>query len=165
MKRRTLVAGIGNIFLSDDGFGVEVANSLKARPMPDGVRIAEFGIRGVHLAYELLDGYDSLVLIDAVPLGEQPGTVAVIEPDMTSLQNEEAQVMDAHSMNPAIVLGTLARLGGSVDKILIIGCQPGCLEEGMGLSAPVAAAVQPAVEMCCQVVANLHQTSGKETAA
>lgn len=165
MTRQTLVAGIGNIFLSDDGFGVEVSNSLKSRQMPEGVRVAEFGIRGVHLAYELLDGYDSLVLIDAVPMGEEPGTVAVIEPDVASLQSDEAQIMDAHSMSPAVVLGTLARLGGSVEKILIVGCQPGSLEEGIGLSAPVAAAVEPAVEMCCQVVANLYQTSGKETAA
>jgi hydrogenase maturation protease len=165
MTRQTLVAGIGNIFLGDDGFGVEVANSLKSRQMPEGVRVAEFGIRGVHLAYELLDGYDSLVLIDAVPMGEVPGTVAVIEPDVASLQSDEAGVLDAHSMNPAIVMGTLARLGGSVEKILIVGCQPASLEEGIGLSEPVAAAVEPAVEMCCQVVANLYQTSGKETAA
>ena len=165
MTARILVAGVGNIFLGDDGFGVEVANSLKSRQMPEGVRVAEFGIRGVHLAYELLDGYDSLVLIDAVPMGEVPGTVAVIEPDVASLQSDEAGVLDAHSMNPAIVMGTLARLGGSVEKILIVGCQPASLEEGIGLSEPVAAAVEPAVEMCCQVVANLYQTSGKETAA
>ncbi len=165
MTRQTLVAGIGNIFLSDDGFGVEVANHLKSRQMPEGVRVTDFGIRGVHLAYELLDGYDSLVLIDAVPMGEEPGTVAVIEPDVASLQGNDAEVMDAHSMNPAVVMGTLARLGGSVEKILIVGCQPGSLEEGIGLSGPVAAAVGPAVEMCCQVVANLYQTSGKETAA
>ena len=81
---RVLVAGIGNIFLGDDGFGVEVASRLAARPLPDGVRVEDFGIRGVHLAYELLDGYDVLVLVDAVPIGEAPGTVAVIEPDPPS---------------------------------------------------------------------------------
>ena len=77
-----LVAGIGNIFLADDGFGVEVAQRLRRPALPDGVRVEDFGIRGVHLAYELLDGYDALVLVDAVPMGEPPGTVAVIEPEL-----------------------------------------------------------------------------------
>ena len=155
MTRQTLVAGIGNIFLGDDGFGVEVANSLKSRQMPEGVRVAEFGIRGVHLAYELLDGYDSLVLIDAVPMGEVPGTVAVIEPDVASLQSDEAGVLDAHSMNPAIVMGTLARLGGSVEKILIVGCQPADLQDGMGLTPAVAAAVADAAQLCFQLVSEM----------
>ena len=79
---RVLVAGIGNIFLGDDGFGVEVADRLAGRTLPDGVQVADFGIRGVHLAYELLDGYDALVLVDAVPMGEPPGTVAIIEPEL-----------------------------------------------------------------------------------
>ena len=82
MTGRVLVAGIGNIFLGDDGWGVEVANQLARRPMPAGVRVADFGIRGVHLAYELLDGYDALVLIDAMPMSEAPGTIAVLEPDV-----------------------------------------------------------------------------------
>ena len=78
---RVLVAGIGNIFFGDDAFGVEVAQRLAGRPMPEGVKVVDFGIRGVHLAYELLDGYDALVLVDALPMGEPPGTVAVIEPE------------------------------------------------------------------------------------
>ena len=90
MTRRVLVAGIGNIFLSDDGFGVEVATRLAARTLPDGVRVEDFGIRGVHLAYELLDGYDALVLIDAVPMGEPPGTLAVIEPEPDMGDTSEA---------------------------------------------------------------------------
>jgi len=83
-ERRVLVAGIGNIFLSDDGFGVEVAQRLLTRPVPDGVRVEDFGIRGVHLAYELLDGYETLVLVDAVPMGEAPGTVALLEPEISA---------------------------------------------------------------------------------
>jgi hydrogenase maturation protease len=159
-----LVAGIGNIFLGDDGFGVEVATRLASRSMPDGVKVADFGIRGVHLAYELMDGFQSLVLIDAVPLGEEPGTLAVLEPDLESLQDHAAP-LDAHSMSPAVVLATLTRLGGRVKRVLVVGCQPAHTEEGIGLSPSVAAAVEPAVNLCCQVVADLHQRSGKESAA
>ena len=81
MRGSTLVAGIGNVFLTDDAFGVEVAHRLTSRALPEGVRVDDFGIRGIHLAYELLEGYDALVLIDAVPMGEPPGTLAVLEPD------------------------------------------------------------------------------------
>ena len=103
---KILVAGIGNIFLGDDGFGVEVAARLAGAELPEGVRVEDFGIRGVHLAYELLDGYDALVLVDAVPMGEPPGTVAIIEPDPVepTWANPAAPAMDAHSMNPAVVL-------------------------------------------------------------
>lgn len=166
MKAKVLVAGIGNIFLGDDGFGVEVATRLAAQPMPDGVRVVDFGIRGVHLAYELLDGYDVLVLVDAVPIGEPPGTLAVIEPDglaMPGAGDDAAPALDAHSMNPSVVLGMLTRLGGSVDRILIVGCQPATLEEGIGLSRPVAAAVDRAVELCGHVIADIFQPVGKET--
>jgi hydrogenase maturation protease len=163
---RVLVAGIGNIFLSDDGFGVEVVTRLTGRTVPDGVRVADFGIRGVHLAYELLDGYDVLVLVDAMPMGEPPGTLAVIEPDpMPRPQHGDdvAPVVDAHSMSPGVVLGMLAGLGGSVERIVIVGCEPANLDEGIGLSSPVAAAVDPAVDLCVDVLAELFETAGKET--
>jgi hydrogenase maturation protease len=162
VSRGVLVAGIGNIFLSDDGFGVEVANGLAARALPPGVRVADFGIRGVHLAYELLDGYEGLVLIDAVPMGEPPGTLAVIEPDADgslSGVDQEALVIDAHSMSPSVVLATLDRLGGSVRWIMVVGCQPGRLDEGIGLSPAVAAAVPGAVELCLELVADVMQSA------
>jgi len=159
-----LVAGIGNIFLSDDGFGVEVATRLEGRPMPDGVKVGDFGIRGVHLAYELLDGFQSLVIVDALPLGDEPGTLAVVEPDLDGIENGAAS-MDAHSMSPAVVLATLSRLGGRLRRVLVVGCQPASVDEGIGLSPRVAAAVEPAVELCCRVVADLCRTSGKESAA
>ena len=92
---RNLVAGIGNIFLGDDGFGVEVANRMAGTPMPEGTQVTDFGIRGVHLAYELLEGYDALVLVDAVPLGEPPGTIAVLEPEQFE-QGDDATALDAH---------------------------------------------------------------------
>jgi hydrogenase maturation protease len=166
-----LVAGIGNIFLSDDGFGVEVARRLAASP-PPGVRVADFGIRGVHLAYEMLDGFDGVILVDAVPMGEPPGTLAVMEPERPGPGRpgpggpgppDQEQVLDAHSMSPDVVLGMLARLGGTIDRIYVVGCQPACLDEGMGLSAPVAAAVEDATVLCRQLAADMVQLVGKET--
>lgn len=165
MTRRVLVAGIGNIFLGDDGFGVEVINRLTTRDVPDGVKVADFGIRGVHLAYELLDGYDALVLVDAVPMGDAPGTLAVIEPGPSPSPAEGddvAPVVDAHSMNPGVVLGMLAGLGGTVERIVIVGCEPATLEEGIGLSQPVAEAVDRAVGLCEDVLAELLENAGKE---
>jgi hydrogenase maturation protease len=161
---RVLVAGVGNIFLGDDGFGVEVANRLAAVPMPENVHIADYGIRGVHLAYELLEGYDALVLIDALPMSEAPGTVAVIEPDMAALTTRDddvAPAMDAHSMNPGVVLGMLGGLGGTVDLIRVVGCEPATIEEGIGLSAPVAAAVDDAVSVVTQLVEEISGNAGR----
>ena len=115
--------------------------------MPDGVRVADFGIRGVHLAYELLDGYDALVLVDAVPMGEAPGTWRSSSPIRAATErgDDVAPVVDAHSMNPGVVLGMLAGLGGRVDRIVIVGCEPATLDEGIGLSRSVAAAVEPSM--------------------
>jgi hydrogenase maturation protease len=146
---RTLVAGIGNIFFRDDAFGVEVAGRLVGRPLPEGVRVEDFGIRGVHLAYELLEGYDTLVLVDALSTGEEPGTVSVFEP---SLDDLPGAAMDAHTMDPGTVLATLAGLGGRVERVLIVGCEPAAVDEGMGLSAPVAAAVDVAAQTVMDLV-------------
>ena len=169
MTRRVLVAGIGNVFQSDDAFGVEVATLLAARTLPPGVRVEDFGIRGVHLAYELLDGYECLILIDAVDLRDAPGTLAVIRPDSSEAtgadSDEIAPVVDAHSMSPDVVLGTLANLGGSVGEIFVVGCQPESLDEGMGLTAPVAAAVDGAVRLCHQLVADVLRPVRKESRA
>ena len=161
---RILVAGIGNIFLGDDGFGVEVANRMVGVPMPEGTQVTDFGIRGVHLAYELLEGYDALVLIDAVPLGEPPGTIAVVEPEQLVREGDDAPTLDAHSMNPAVVLGALAGLGGEVGRVLIVGCQPAVIDETMGLSEPVAAAVDVAVGVVRDLVTELCEMR-KETCA
>lgn len=169
MSRRVLVAGIGNIFLSDDGFGVEVANRVASRSLPPGAQVADFGIRGVHLAYELLEGYDGVILADAVPMKETPGTVAVIEPDETYIRrlaatpDDPEPAFDAHNMSPELVLSTLSRLGGSVGRMLVVGCQPATVEEGMGLSPPVAAVVDDAVELCLQLVTEIMQPAGKGT--
>jgi hydrogenase maturation protease len=159
MTRRVLVAGIGNVFQSDDAFGVEVATLLATRTLPAGVRVEDFGIRGVHLAYELLEGYDGLVIVDAVPMGEPHGTLAVIEPDPDAEgiggTAGEVPVVDAHTMSPDLVLATLRRLGGSVERILIVGCQPADLRDGMGLTPAVAAAVEGAATLCLHLVSEM----------
>ena len=153
---KVLVAGIGNIFLGDDGFGVEVAARLRGADLPEGVRVEDFGIRGVHLAYELLDGYDALVMVDAVPMGEPPGTVALIEPDPAGEVDESGgPAMDAHSMNPAVVLEMLAAMGGQVGRVVVVGCQPSVIDEGMGLSPTVEAAVERGVVAVHEVLAEL----------
>jgi hydrogenase maturation protease len=152
-----LVAGVGNIFLSDDAFGVEVANRLAGETFPPGVKVADFGIGGVHLAFELLEGYDAAILVDAVPRGGEPGTVYVIEPEVDADATEG--LVDAHGLEPESVLALLDRLGGRVGRVLIVGCEPATVEEGMGLSAPVAAAVPQAVGVVRSLVSELGERS------
>jgi hydrogenase maturation protease len=141
-----LVAGIGNIFLGDDGFGCEVARRLLEQPLPERVRVVDYGIRGMHLAYDLLDGYDTLVLVDALP-GEpgqgEPGDVAVLEVGADDLGSG---ALDAHGMDPVAVLASLEGLGGRLPRTLVVGCRPLDVAEGMGLTGPVAAAVDVAVD-------------------
>jgi hydrogenase maturation protease len=157
---RVLVAGVGNIFLGDDGFGVEVANRMATRSWPDGVEVVEYGIRGVHLAYQLLEGYDALVLVDAVELGEEAGALAVIEPRIGST-GDDSPAVDAHTMSPDVVLGTLAHLGGSLERAYVVGCQPADLSESISLSPAVAAAVEPAIDLCLELISEILQPAGK----
>lgn len=158
MTDRVLVAGVGNIFLGDDGFGVEVASRLARRPLPDGVKVADFGIRGVHLAYELLDGYDCLVLLDAVGRGDAPATLSVLEPELAGVPAGAGggeDLMDAHKMPPESVLRLLSGLGGSLPKVIVVGCEPAVIGEQLGLSDEVAGAVEPAVEIVVDLLADL----------
>jgi hydrogenase maturation protease len=160
MTGRILVAGVGNIFLRDDGFGVEVVRHLLARTVPDGVEVSDFGIRGVHLAYQLMDGYDTLVLVDAVPRDFEPGTVFVLEPDITkpcpeaeeAVESGAAPLVDAHGMAPGSMLAVLDMLGGRVRRVLVVGCQPGDVSEGIGLTPAVEAAIPRAVDMVLEVI-------------
>jgi hydrogenase maturation protease len=157
--RRTLVAGIGNIFLGDDGFGSVVAQHLGQVQLPADVEVADIGIRGVHLAYQLLDGYDTLVLVDAMSRGDPAGTVTVLE---TSLAEHAAgdggPPVDPHGMGPDAVLRLLAGLaeplGAAVRRILVVGCEPATVAEGIGLSDPVAAAVPAAVSTVLDLIRN-----------
>jgi hydrogenase maturation protease len=155
-----LVAGIGNIFLGDDGFGVEVAQRLAGRVLPKGVRVTDFGIRGLDLAYALTDGPETTILIDACPRGAAPGTLYVIEPNLVALENStRPQVaVDAHSMNPMNVLGMAKAMGATLKRILLVGCEPETLgpEEGqMGLSEAVQNSLEPAVRLTESLVARI----------
>lgn len=158
---RIFVVGVGNIFLGDDGFGVEVVARMRRRPIPDGVRVEDFGIRGVHLAYELLEGsFDLVILIDTLDLQAAPGTITVFEPE---LDGGGDVLPDAHDLDPATVMGLLEGLGGSVGRMLVVGCQPATLQEQMGLSAPVEAAIDEAIAAVHELVQHHMSTYvGKE---
>lgn len=173
MSGRVLVAGVGNIFLGDDGFGVEVARRLADEPFPDWVRVKDFGIRGVHLAYELLDGYATTILVDAAPRGGRPGSVYVIEPDLDAGPaatpgapgGAETPLMDGHGMEPAAVFALLARLGGRPGRVVVVGCEPATVEEGIGLSPPVVAAVATAVGVVRDLIADQAKATEPGSAA
>ena len=159
-KPQILVAGIGNIFLGDDGFGVEVVRRLSGRDLPHNVRVTDFGIRGYDLAYALLDGYDTTILVDACPRGEPAGTLYVIEPDLPDLGGPEQQqsAVEAHGMNPLNVLRLATSMGGPLKRVLLVGCEPGTLgpEEGqMGLSEPIEAVVDDAVKLVESLIAKI----------
>ena len=143
-----LVAGIGNIFLGDDAFGVEVVRRLMQRGLPAHARVVDFGIRGLDLAYALQDGYETTILIDAFPHGQSPGTVSIVEPDQKEITSAPAALVEAHSMHPLNVLRMAAAMNGSLHRVLLVGCEPESLggDEGfMGLSSSVQAAVEEAV--------------------
>jgi hydrogenase maturation protease len=161
MNQEVLVAGVGNIFLGDDGWGVEVIRQLHSHELPDFVKVQDFGIRGVHLAYELLDGYDLLILVDAVPRGRDPGTVFVIEPDLTDAgagslaegaRGGNNPLIDAHGMEPASVFALLETLGGRVKRAIVVGCEPLDIGERMELSDPVAASIPEAVRIVRELI-------------
>jgi hydrogenase maturation protease len=179
---KVLIAGIGNVFLGDDGFGVAVAARLAGTALPKGVEVVDYGIRGMHLAYDLANGYDAAILVDATPRGGTPGTIYVIEPDlgtadpcpagadMVSAESATpdpgggsgtgvdammaaSPLFDAHGMQPDVVFGMLDMLGGDrPGRILVVGCEPASVDYGMELSEPVAAAVDDAVRVVLDMV-------------
>lgn len=163
MSGRVLVAGVGNVFLGDDGFGVEVARRLADEPLPANVEVVDFGIRGVHLAYELLEGYDTLVVVDAAPRGFDRGTVFVLEVDPAD--EIEASSLDAHDLSPESVLGMLKTLGGEVGRVWIVGCEPASIQEGIGLSPEVDRAVPDAVRAVRELIANRDAAAATDPAA
>jgi hydrogenase maturation protease len=178
MTGQTLIAGIGNIFLGDDGFGVEVASRLAGADLPAGVKVVDYGIRGMHLAYDLSSGYDAAILVDATARGGEPGTIYVIEPELGAASPAAAPapagepqpaaqpdpdpaaaaltgspLMDAHGMQPDVVFSMLDMLGGErPGRVLIVGCEPASIDYGMALSDPVAAAVDEAVRVVLELV-------------
>jgi hydrogenase maturation protease len=159
-----LIAGVGNIFLGDDAFGVEVARRLAERRWPDGVRVVDFGIRGLDLAYSILDGCGNVILVDAVARGQPPGTLYVMEPQLDDDEGAQPAAMpspmlDAHGMDPATVLRLIRQLGGPAVPIWLVGCEPvSWTDDGdlpTGLSEPVAAAVEEAVNLVQQIAERL----------
>jgi hydrogenase maturation protease len=160
VAKTILIAGIGNIFLADDGFGVKVAQRLAKQPFPPGVRVADFGIRGFDLTYALMEGYETTILVDAFPGEGTPGTLLVVEPDLSGLNSTEdsAGLVEPHAMNPLSVVRMARAMGGELKRLLLVGCVPGTLgpEEGqMELSEPVAAAVDEAVTVVGSLVTRI----------
>ncbi len=174
---RILVAGIGNIFLADDGFGVEVAHRLLERPLPPGVEVVDFGIRGLDLAYALQAGYAAVILVDAAPRGYPPGTLSVIEPELrdesggelpggidggSGLSSGRRSILEPHAMDPVRVLLLARQLGATLPPVRVVACEPGRLEPVEGadllveLSEPVRAAVGPAIELVEALIAEFR---------
>jgi hydrogenase maturation protease len=150
-RKRVLIAGVGNVFLGDDGFGVEVVKRLTGCELPEGVEVKDFGIRGMDLIYALQDDYDTVVFVDATPRGEEPGTVYLIEPE---IEDDRQMVLDTHGMDPVKVIKFARALGARPNRTLVVGCEPQVVISGedydemlMELSEPVQAAVEEAVKL------------------
>ncbi len=163
VRNMILVAGVGNIFLGDDAFGVEVVQRLATRKLPSNVRVTDFGIRSYDLAYALMEPWELVILVDAVPLNDVPGTVYLIEPELPKAGERPAAGFDGHTMNPASVLQLVSSLGGKVGRMLVVGCQPASVEADedgqMGLSEPVQAAVDEAIRMIEEIIARNRRTT------
>lgn len=172
-----LVAGVGNILMSDDGFGVEVVRRLTepdAEELPADVEVVDIGIRGMHLAYQLLDGYRALLIVDATERGGTPGELYLLEHDLSASPEENeipVGIPDAHGMTPDAVLAMLSSLAtasgqkptAGLSRVLVIGCEPANAEDGIGLSEPVAAAVPRAARAVHKVLAQLREEQDTET--
>ncbi len=155
---KILVAGIGNIFKGDDAFGSEVARRLMNEVWPSEVRITDFGIRSYDLAFALMEGYYATILVDATSRQQAPGTVYLIEPDLTQFGELDETMADAHSMNPVKVLQMLQTAESSAGKLYLVGCEPAILEieDGtIGLSKIVEASIPRAIELIRSLVNDL----------
>jgi hydrogenase maturation protease len=154
-----LVAAVGNLFLRDDGFGAEVVKRMQARVTPDGVSVLDFGTGGLDLAYEVMRGYDALVLVDTSRQGGEPGTLYVMEPDEDDFGGpiEDGETLDPHGMDPQTVLRFVKAVGGWPGKVVVVACEPQDVDDlGIGLTPVVAAAVDRAVALVDETVAELQ---------
>jgi hydrogenase maturation protease len=159
MKKRVMVAGVGNMFLKDDGFGAEVIKRMRRRDQPEGVEICDFGTGGLKLAYDLMKGYDALILVDSTPRNEEPGTLYVIEPEPEEFNAdlENGGPIDPHGADPVTVLRFVKAIGAWPGKISIIGCEPEEVEEfDVGLSEPVLEAVDGAVDLVEEAIEEIY---------
>jgi hydrogenase maturation protease len=163
--KRILIAGIGNVFLGDDGFGVEVVKRLAGRELPEGVEVKDFGIRGMDLAYALQDGYELVVFVDATPRGGEPGTVYLIEPEV---EDDGEVTLDTHGMDPVKVIKLSRALGARPTRTLVVGCEPRVVLGGedydemlMELSEPVRVAVDEAVKLVESLVQEISEEGNR----
>jgi len=156
---RILIAGIGNIFFGDDAFGGEVIKELIKSPLPEGFDAVDFGIRSYDLAYAIMDGYAATILVDITARGEPPGTVYLVELDQEKIGNLEATAPDGHSLDPVAVLRLTQSLGGQIERLYLVACEPAVLETEDGrieLSESVQAAVPEAVRMIRRLIDKLR---------
>jgi hydrogenase maturation protease len=163
--KQILVAGVGNAWLQDDAFGGEVARRLEAQGVPPGVTVMDFGTGGLDLAYEVMRGYHALIVIDASRRGSEPGTLYVIEPEMDEFAPEiaDGEMIDPHAMDPATVLRFVRASGGWPGKVVVIGCEPGEVDDvGLGLTPPVEAAVAGAIDLVLETIATLRTDAAYE---
>jgi hydrogenase maturation protease len=159
IERQILVAGVGNAWLRDDGFGGEVARRLAERDLPPGVTVTDFGSGGLDLAYEVMRGYDALVLVDVSRQGGEPGTLYVMAVDETDVGGEPAdgELLDPHGMDPQTVLRFVRMVGGWPGRVVVIACEPAVVEDvGLGLSDEVSSAVDSAVGLVLEQVSELR---------
>ena len=161
MTARVLVAGIGNVFLGDDGFGVEVARQLMRAQVPPDVTVVDVGIRALHLAYELLDPPDLLLIVDAASRGQPPGTLYLIEVDTSAVPEA---LGDAHGITVSTVLATLRALGGTPPRTRLVGCEPAFVGAAMELSPVVAASVPRALAMVREAMREEHRDEAQRMA-
>lgn len=154
MSDRIQVAGIGNIFFGDDGFGVEVVRRLPRARLPAQVSVVDYGISGIHLAYDLLDPPQLLIIVDALPRRHTSGTLYVLEPDLDGALRTQARMQgaDAHGMDLPSVFSMVRSMGGVLPRMSIVGCEPADLGESLGLSPSVARAVDPAIELVLEII-------------
>jgi hydrogenase maturation protease len=165
VNKRILIAGVGNVFLGDDGFGVEVVRQLVGRELPEGVEVADFGIRGMDLVYALQDDYEVIVFVDATPRGEEPGTVYLLEPE---IEEDGEVVLDTHGMDPVKVIKFARSLGAKPTRTFVVGCEPQVVLSGedyedmlMELSKPVYAAVEEAVKLVEALIDEIGEEGDK----
>lgn len=158
-KKRVMIAGVGNMFMKDDGFGGAVIKKMMDKTFPEGVEIKDFGTGGLKLAYDLMKGYDGLILLDASQRGEKPGTLYVIEPEESSFASnlEDGGPIDPHGADPATILRFVKGIGAWPAKVLIVACEPGTIDDfEIGLTEPVNAAVDKAVELIDDLLKDIY---------
>jgi hydrogenase maturation protease len=163
-RRQILVAGVGNSWLQDDAFGSEVVTRLNALELPEGVTVLDFGTGGLDLAYEVMRGYDALLLVDVSKQGGEPGTLYVIDPQDEDIKPiDDGEVVNPHAMDPQTVLRFMKTVGGSPGRVTVVACEPAQVEEmGLGLSPAVEAAVGRAVDVVIDTIAELQTDAAYE---